>query len=609
MKECITDIDNNYKHMFCPLCKSETIYFYDTIKYPKDLKYSTIEITLSRIPELWKCENCGSYFIQNILKEEDSLLLYLSGDSSQRWDSNSFEEKHMPETINELKKYFLSNKKILDIGCGNGSLLDFASMLQCQTYGIEYSKNCQLILDKKHHIVLQKLDEIENDYVDVITAFDLIEHLYDAPSMLEKYSQKLKNNGTLIILTGNIDSISSRLSKSKWWYLLYPEHIIFPSIKYFKKLRNYILIRQIHTYASKGYSFSLFKIFVFVVKNLVRNSYKGLPPLGPDHHLLILKNNKINCPICNSNKNQLLYELYDDRYGYTDLFCIYQCQNCSHKYLNHNFTAQELKELYTNYYPRSSYNVEDYKPNDFKNNFISWFNGVRRSAFTYVPKNVKVLDIGCGFGESLGYHNKRGCEVYGVEVDANVIKVAEKYGFNIKIGLFNENDYKENFFDYVTMDQVLEHIVDPIVMLRGVSKVLSKNGKLIISTPNSNGWGAWLFGKKWINWHVPYHLHHFSKKSLQLLADKTGFEILTLKTITSSEWLHYQWVHLVFYPKFGEKSLFWSSSLKKVSFFKKLIFKIFVIIHKMRINHLITRFFDILGIGDNYIVILKKNTK
>ncbi len=36
-----------------------------------------------------------------------------------------------------------------------------------------------------------------------------------------------------------------------------------------------------------------------------------------------------------------------------------------------------------------------------------------------MPRNVRVLDIGCGFGESLGYYEARGCEAYGVEADEN----------------------------------------------------------------------------------------------------------------------------------------------------------------------------------------------
>lgn len=239
-------------------------------------------------------------------------------------------------------------------------------------------------------------------------------------------------------------------------------------------------------------------------------------------------------------------------------------------------------------------------------NFKSWFDGRAGSAYTYVPENVKVLDIGCGFGQSLGYHRNRGCDVYGVEADENINRVAEKFGFNVKVGLFDPNDYEHNFFDFVTMDQVIEHVTNPLDILTGINSILKPNGICILSTPNSNGWGAKIFGKKWINWHAPYHLHHFSKQSIEILSKRAGFEIESIKTVTSSEWLHYQWIHLFTFPKEGNKSVFWDNKRTSISFKHKFIIKLMTMLHRARFNHIITRFFDFIGKGDNFIIIFKK---
>lgn len=316
----------------------------------------------------------------------------------------------------------------------------------------------------------------------------------------------------------------------------------------------------------------------------------------------------MKCNIC-KKKSYFKYTLYDDRYGYPDTFSLFHCPFCGHKYLEHDFSSNDLGNLYTNYYPRSVFSVDNYKPLTYKNNFTSWFNGEKRAAYTYVPEDVKVLDIGCGFGQSLGYHKERGCDVYGVEADSNILKIIEKYGFNVKIGLFDASDYEDNFFDYVTMDQVLEHTRNPIETMQGISKILKENGKVVISIPNSNGWGAKVFGKRWINWHAPYHLQHFSEKSIEIMAKKANLDVVSFKTITSSEWLYYQWLSLVSFPKLGEKSSFWSVSKLKKSFGMKMIYKLLAILHRTKINHVITRFFDALGYGDNYIIILKRKEK
>lgn len=312
------------------------------------------------------------------------------------------------------------------------------------------------------------------------------------------------------------------------------------------------------------------------------------------------------CPICKSKNISKKYELYDDRYGYDGIFNLFECSDCGHKFLDHQFTPEEICNLYSNYYPRSQMKIEDYSPLEYKKGFKSWFNGERGRAYTYVPKNVRVLDIGCGFGESLGYHKNRGCDVYGVEADENIKRVADTFGFNVKVGLFSANDYEKDFFDYVTMDQVIEHVPDPYEILTGIFKILKPNGYLVLSTPNSNGWGARLFGKRWINWHAPYHLHLFSKKSLIIISQKAGFEVEKIKTITSSEWLFYQWVHLITFPQRGEKSIFWSSRTVKRTLFQKILLKLISLLHKTKINHVITRFFDAIGLGDNLIVVLRK---
>ena len=95
---------------------------------------------------------------------------------------------------------------------------------------------------------------------------------------------------------------------------------------------------------------------------------------------------------------------------------------------------------------------------------------------------------------------------------------------------------------------------------------------------------------------------------MKLLVEETGFEVKSIKTVTSVEWLFYQHIHLVTYPKEGMESVFWTHKIKENLGIKKKIFiKLFAILHKLKINHIITKIIDVFGLGDNYVVILKKN--
>lgn len=313
----------------------------------------------------------------------------------------------------------------------------------------------------------------------------------------------------------------------------------------------------------------------------------------------------ISCIICGTVCTVSGHALYDDRYGYEGLYTLDICTGCGHISLRASVSSDMLNSLYTDYYPRSSLSLEQFQPSKYVCGFNGWLNGEKRSAYCWVPENVKVLDIGCGFGQTLAYHKARGCAVYGVEVDENIRRVAEKFGLNVHIGLFDPNLYEPDFFDYVTLDQVIEHVTDPIETLRGVACVLKLGGMAILSTPNAHGWGAKLFGRRWINWHAPYHLHHFSVASMRIVAEKAGLHVDSFRTLTSSEWLLYQWIHLLRYPRMSEPSPFWSPKVTK-SLKMKLAIKLLSVLHCTKIDHLITRLFDALGWGDNYLFVLRK---
>jgi SAM-dependent methyltransferase len=198
------------------------------------------------------------------------------------------------EIINILNKYFLDKKTVVDVGCNIGLLLDFAKSRGLKTIGIELSEESKSILLSKGHEVYDSLDCVKDGSVDVITAFDLVEHLYNVNTFIESCYKKLSKNGVLIILTGNPSSLSATLSGKNWWYIKYPEHIVFPSKEYYKNLTNFNLCKYHQTYASKVYKVAFHKILLFFIKGFIKKmlfsfEYNGLPSLGPDHHLVVLK--------------------------------------------------------------------------------------------------------------------------------------------------------------------------------------------------------------------------------------------------------------------------------------------------------------------------------
>lgn len=313
----------------------------------------------------------------------------------------------------------------------------------------------------------------------------------------------------------------------------------------------------------------------------------------------------VPCPICGESTRILHEDVYDDRYGYTGLFSLQRCAACGHIHLDAPFEPHHLTRLYTQYYPRSTFSVEHFVPYAETAGIAAWWRGDRCSAFRWVPRNVRVLDVGCGFGQTLAYHERRGCEAHGVEADENIRRVAERYGFKVQVGLFDASRYEAGYFDVVTLDQVIEHSLDPVALLRGVARVLKPGGTAFVTTPNASSPMARLMGRYWLHWHAPYHLQFFSAQSMRLAAEEAGLVMERRRTTTSSEWLHYQWLHLFAFPRPGRRSAFWSPGVEARFFYRK-VYRVLSAAHRLKINYAATRVLDLLGLGDNQLFVLRR---
>ncbi len=104
-----------------------------------------------------------------------------------------------------------------------------------------------------------------------------------------------------------------------------------------------------------------------------------------------------------------------------------------------------------------------------------------------IAPDSRVLDIGCATGYFAKELQKKNCMVWGIEMNPIAANKARKYLEDIFINDVKDIDklnLKKHFFDYILLLDVIEHIseIDPII--DALKKYLSKNGRLIISTPN-----------------------------------------------------------------------------------------------------------------------------
>ena len=311
-----------------------------------------------------------------------------------------------------------------------------------------------------------------------------------------------------------------------------------------------------------------------------------------------MSNSVTVCPICTATDTSLDRVLYDDRYAYPGEVALVACASCGHRWLD--FAPADVRALYADYYPRRDLELADVPARRARSRAGAWWRGERSAAAAWVPPNVAVLDIGCGTGEALAIHRDRGCTVRGVEADEHAVRLARARGLEVEHGAFDPATHTPASYDVVTLDQVLEHFVDPIAALRGVHAVLRPGGAAIVATPNAASAIARVAGDRWIHWHAPYHLHLFSRTSLARAAEHAGLVVADLRTITNSEWLSYQWIHALTRPRPGTRSKLWDPAARHPAI------RALRAVRFLGGEAAITRICDALGAGDNFVARLAR---
>jgi len=147
---------------------------------------------------------------------------------------------------------------------------------------------------------------------------------------------------------------------------------------------------------------------------------------------------------------------------------------------------------------------------------------------------ANVLDFGCATGVMLDEFKKRGADVTGIELSKWSCKYArEKYGLMV----YNENifDVKlpESTFDIITTSHVIEHVTDPVAVIKRLGQLLKPGGLLFIAVPDVDSLGCSIFGKRWHYYLPDEHLYLFNERSINRAVISAGLNCLDVK--------HYLW--------------------------------------------------------------------
>ncbi|PJZ70576.1 SAM-dependent methyltransferase [Leptospira perolatii] len=198
---------------------------------------------------------------------------------------------------------------------------------------------------------------------------------------------------------------------------------------------------------------------------------------------------------------------------------IFKCDTCG---LQAQFPRPKAEELYTEEYYTGSegFTYKDERKTEFYDRYV-WI--ARLKNIGKWKSSGNFLDIGCSFGGFLNCAKELGFSPFGVEVSAYAAQACTARGIKVWNSHFLDADLPENFFDVITLVEVIEHLENPRAVFDKLEKILKPGGLLVLQTANFEGWQAKDSGPGY-HYYLPGHLYYYSESNLRKILANRNFE-------------------------------------------------------------------------------------
>lgn len=267
-----------------------------------------------------------------------------------------------------------------------------------------------------------------------------------------------------------------------------------------------------------------------------------------------------DCPVCGGQKRCLLYSDLTDRVFAVALgkWTLYRCCECQSAWLDPRPDPGSIGRAYESYYTHVAEDDIAAQPtnvmvrqlhalqNDYKNvryglaRHPATFGGrwlvpllpsLRAKADAqcrHLPRppddGGRLLDVGFGNGGFLKVASEMGWNAEGIDFDPKAVGVARARGLNVRCGSVADLSAHAEEYDVITLSHVIEHVHEPLVLLRDLYRLLKPGGCLWLDTPNLSSFGSRRYGRNWRDLDPPRHLVLFTPASLRMSLEKVGLQ-------------------------------------------------------------------------------------
>jgi len=246
--------------------------------------------------------------------------------------------------------------------------------------------------------------------------------------------------------------------------------------------------------------------------------YRNCPNCGQDCYTVLFDSNMGKSDFHQGIES--VYMLPGDKYGRH-----VKCQKCRLVYVNPIKKEDKLKEDYSQMKSIDATIVGESRLRAAKSQL---------RLINKYSNGTSLLDVGCGEGFFLSTATNAGYRTKGIEISQDAAAYAKReFGLDIEARAFEELQLPENYFDIVTLWQVLEHLPRPLEILNEAHRILKPGGLIAASTPDIEGIPSKILRKKW--WNIRrIHVNQFSAKTLTDIIQNAGFRNISSASYTES---------------------------------------------------------------------------
>lgn len=257
-----------------------------------------------------------------------------------------------------------------------------------------------------------------------------------------------------------------------------------------------------------------------------------------------------SCPVCKSENRSVLFSARHNHSGFLEfikfekffsetfyagynngslnklLFEIVECNNCHFIYQFEVLNDKGMELLYNEWLDK-----ELLKAHYSGVKYSTVKEGMLRMINKYFGKKDKInlMDFGAGYGNFCSIATKLGFNTYAFDLSTD----KNNHLNNMGVTVINSLDKYKGYFDFIHVDQVLEHVSDPGGILKNLRECLTDKGILFMSVPDCKDLKKILMkeglSNKLFQLLSPHqHINAFNNNSLKLLGTKAGLKPLSM---------------------------------------------------------------------------------